>query len=58
VAYSIIIHTGFFGDIKQDNAMTLVQEDVPQPTPEEGGEPETKMSGASSGRLPGLRRTR
>lgn len=42
VAYSITIHTGFFGDIKQDNAMTVVQEDVPQPTPKEGGEPETK----------------
>jgi len=41
-AYAITIHTGFFGDIKQDNAMTLVQEDVPQPTPEEGGEPEMK----------------
>jgi penicillin-binding protein 2 len=40
VAYSITFQTGFFGDIKQDNAMTLVQEDIPQPTTVEGEEVE------------------
>ncbi len=41
VPYSITFHTSFFGDITQDNSMALVQEDVAQPTPEEGGEAET-----------------
>jgi penicillin-binding protein 2 len=38
IGYSVIIYTSFFGDLQQDNAITLVEEDVPQPTPEEGGE--------------------
>ena len=42
IPYSVVITTAFFGDLQQDNAMTLVQEDVPQPTPEGGGEAGTK----------------
>jgi len=36
-SYSITIRSAFFGDLRQDNTMTLVQEDVPQPSPEGGG---------------------
>ncbi len=32
VPYTVTIETSFFGDIKQDNVMPLVREDVPQPT--------------------------
>jgi penicillin-binding protein 2 len=42
VSYSITLQTAFFGDIKQENAMTLVQENIPQPTAAEGEEVETK----------------
>jgi penicillin-binding protein 2 len=42
VSYSITFQTAFFGDIKQENAMTLVQEDIPQPTTAEGEETEPK----------------
>ncbi|HEV8575066.1 MAG TPA: NTF2-like N-terminal transpeptidase domain-containing protein, partial [Dehalococcoidia bacterium] len=42
IAYSMTVHTGFFGDIEQDNSMALVEEEIPQPTPEEGGEPQVK----------------
>ena len=42
VAYSVIIYTSFFGELQQDNAMTLVEEEIPQPTPEGGGEAGTK----------------
>src|SRR5438132_8066683 len=35
-AFSVTFHTSFFGDIKQDNAMPLVKEQVPlPPTPGE-----------------------
>jgi len=42
VAYSITFVTSFFGEIKQANAMTLVQEDIPQPTTAEGEQPASK----------------
>ncbi len=42
ISYSITLQTAFFGDIKQENAMTLVQEDIPQPTTAAGEEVETK----------------
>ena len=31
--FSVTFHTGFFGDIRQDNRMTLVRESAPQPAP-------------------------
>ena len=42
IEYSVVINTSFFGELQQDNAMTLVEEEIPQPTPEEGGEAGTK----------------
>lgn len=42
IHYSIKFETSFFGDIDQDNAMTLLQEEVVLPTPEGGGEAETR----------------
>jgi penicillin-binding protein 2 len=42
VSYSISFNTAFFGEIKQENAMTLVEENIPQPTTAEGEEAEPK----------------
>ena len=41
-AYTITLHTAFFGDIAQDNSMSLLQEQIPQPTTAEDKEPKTR----------------
>jgi penicillin-binding protein 2 len=41
-AYSLTTHTAFFGDIAQDNSMSLKQEDIPQPTASDDKEPQTR----------------
>lgn len=43
VPYSITIHAGFFGDVKQENMMSLVREDVPQPTSAGDEKPQTRQ---------------
>jgi penicillin-binding protein 2 len=42
IEYSVIIYTSFFGELQQDNVMTLVEEEIPQPTPDGGGEAGSK----------------
>jgi penicillin-binding protein 2 len=42
ISYSVIIYTSFFGELQQENAMTLVEEEIAQATPEAGGEAPTK----------------
>jgi len=41
-AFSVTFHTAFFGDIAEDNSMSLLQEQVPQPTTSENKEAQTR----------------
>ena len=41
-AFSIAFHTAFFGDIAQDNSISLLQEQIPQPTTSEDKEAQTR----------------
>src|SRR3989442_938978 len=41
-AYSITLHTAFFGDIAEENSMSLIQEQIPQPTTSEDKAPQTR----------------
>src|SRR5437667_79826 len=41
-AYSITLHTAFFGDIAGENSMSLIQEQIPQPTTSEDKAPQTR----------------